>query len=152
MQDLSSLTRDRTHAPALGARSLNHWTTGEVPLLRLFWSHLYTSPCSRPTGCLAVSRTHHSSLGWPSRYLHASLSYFLQISAQIRFHQRGLFPSSNIKWTIIVNSINFHPFSLLYFALLSHDILIVYFLLIETQAPWELEFCPFYLLLYPQNL
>ena len=28
----SSLTRDRTRAPALGAQSLNHWATREVPL------------------------------------------------------------------------------------------------------------------------
>ena len=27
----SSLTRDRTQAPALGGRSLNHWATREVP-------------------------------------------------------------------------------------------------------------------------
>ena len=31
MQDLSSLTRDRTCAPAVEVQSLNHWTTREVP-------------------------------------------------------------------------------------------------------------------------
>ena len=31
MRDLSSLTRDPTHAPAVEARSLNHWTAREVP-------------------------------------------------------------------------------------------------------------------------
>ena len=31
MWDLSSLTRDRTHTPCIGRRSLNHWTTREVP-------------------------------------------------------------------------------------------------------------------------
>jgi len=31
MQDLSAWTRDGTHAPAMEVRSLNHWTTGEVP-------------------------------------------------------------------------------------------------------------------------
>ena len=31
MQDLSSWTRDGTHAPAVEVRSLNHWTAGEVP-------------------------------------------------------------------------------------------------------------------------
>ena len=36
MRDLSSLTRDRTHAPAFGAQSLNHWTTVEVLILSLF--------------------------------------------------------------------------------------------------------------------
>ena len=30
MWDLSSLTRDRTRAPALGAQNLSHWTTREV--------------------------------------------------------------------------------------------------------------------------
>ena len=32
MWDLSSLTRDWTHAPALEAQHLNHWTTREVPV------------------------------------------------------------------------------------------------------------------------
>ena len=31
MWDLSSPTRDRTHTPCMGRRSLNHWTTREVP-------------------------------------------------------------------------------------------------------------------------
>ena len=31
MWDLSSPTRDQTHAPAVKVRSLNHWTTREVP-------------------------------------------------------------------------------------------------------------------------
>ena len=30
MQDLSSLTRDRTHAPCSGSASLNYWATREV--------------------------------------------------------------------------------------------------------------------------
>ena len=31
--DFSSLTRDQTRAPAVEARSLNHWTAREVPRL-----------------------------------------------------------------------------------------------------------------------
>ena len=31
MWDLSSPTRDQTHAPCIGSVSLNHWTTREVP-------------------------------------------------------------------------------------------------------------------------
>ena len=31
MRNLSSLTRDQAHAPAFEARSLKHWTAGEVP-------------------------------------------------------------------------------------------------------------------------
>ena len=31
MWDLSCLTRDRAHAPALAVWSLNHWTTRKVP-------------------------------------------------------------------------------------------------------------------------
>ena len=31
MWDLSSLTRDGTHTPCIGRRSLNHWTAREVP-------------------------------------------------------------------------------------------------------------------------
>ena len=34
----SSLTRDRTGSPALGTRSLSHWTTREVPGLGVFKS------------------------------------------------------------------------------------------------------------------
>ena len=33
MRDVSSLTRDQTHAPAVEVWSPNHWTTREVPLL-----------------------------------------------------------------------------------------------------------------------
>ena len=33
MWDLSSLTRDQTHTPVVEARSLNHWTTREVPVM-----------------------------------------------------------------------------------------------------------------------
>ena len=32
----SSLTRHQTHAPALGAWSLSHWTTREVPKCIIF--------------------------------------------------------------------------------------------------------------------
>ena len=32
MRNLSSQTRDWTHIPYFGRRSLNHWTTGEVPV------------------------------------------------------------------------------------------------------------------------
>ena len=32
MPDLSSLTRDQTHAPAVEARSLNPWTARKVPV------------------------------------------------------------------------------------------------------------------------
>ena len=33
MWNLSSQTRDHTHGPCIGRWTLNHWTTGEVPLL-----------------------------------------------------------------------------------------------------------------------
>ena len=36
MQDLSSLTRDRAWLLALGAWSLNHWTTRDGPLCTTF--------------------------------------------------------------------------------------------------------------------
>ena len=39
--DLSSPTRDRTHVPCIGRRILNHWTTREVPLIRLLRAMLY---------------------------------------------------------------------------------------------------------------
>ena len=32
MWDLSSPIKDRTHTPCIGRRSLNHWTTREVPV------------------------------------------------------------------------------------------------------------------------
>ena len=37
MWDLSSPSRDRTRAPCMGARSLNHWTAREVP----WWCPIY---------------------------------------------------------------------------------------------------------------
>ena len=40
MWDLSSLTRDRTHAPAVGAQS-NHWTTREVLFIHFIYSSEY---------------------------------------------------------------------------------------------------------------
>ena len=36
MWDLSSPTRDQTHTPCIGKRSLNHWTAREVPALLKF--------------------------------------------------------------------------------------------------------------------
>ena len=33
MRDVSSLTRDQTHAPAVEVWRPNRWTTGDVPLL-----------------------------------------------------------------------------------------------------------------------
>ena len=33
--DLSSSTRDQTHTPCIGRRSLNHWTAREVPVWQL---------------------------------------------------------------------------------------------------------------------
>ena len=38
MQDLSSLTRDQTHAPCSGSAGLNHWTSREVLGVE-FFSH-----------------------------------------------------------------------------------------------------------------
>ena len=38
MEDLSSPTRDQTHAPAVGVWSPNHWTTGEVLKISRFLS------------------------------------------------------------------------------------------------------------------
>ena len=44
MWDLSSLTRDRTHAPCIGSVwSLNHWTAREVPRLGFSFSSLWMS-------------------------------------------------------------------------------------------------------------
>ena len=41
MQDLSSPARDQTRAPAVGAWSLNHWTTREVPKAYFIPNSLY---------------------------------------------------------------------------------------------------------------
>ena len=38
--DLGSLTRDGTQTPALGARSLSHWTTKEVSCIYIY-THIY---------------------------------------------------------------------------------------------------------------
>ena len=37
MQDLSSQTKDWSHAPPSGVQSLNHWTTREVPICIFEW-------------------------------------------------------------------------------------------------------------------
>ena len=42
MWDLSSLTRDRTQAPALEVQSPNHWTSKEVPQFTFFY-HTFSS-------------------------------------------------------------------------------------------------------------
>ena len=36
--DLSSPTRDPTHTPCIGRWSLHHWTTREVPLLKIYYN------------------------------------------------------------------------------------------------------------------
>ena len=58
-QDRSSLTRDRTHAPAFGAQSLNHWTTMKS-LLYLYVFFLNETYCFGdssffPFGCVGSS-------------------------------------------------------------------------------------------------
>ena len=40
MWDLSSPTRDQTHTPCIGRRSLNHWTAREVPCYKAFKGRL----------------------------------------------------------------------------------------------------------------
>ena len=40
MCDLSSLTKDGAHMPCIGRRSLNHWTTREVPIIYFIHSSL----------------------------------------------------------------------------------------------------------------
>ena len=35
MWDLGPLTRDQTHTPYIESRSLNHWTTREVPDVKI---------------------------------------------------------------------------------------------------------------------
>ena len=42
MWDLSSLTKDQTQAPALGAQSLSHWTTRELPII-CFYTNTFAS-------------------------------------------------------------------------------------------------------------
>ena len=59
MWDLSSLTRDQTHALCIGRRSLNHWTSREVPsmpfieetILSLICSLLPSYNCPYMFGC-----------------------------------------------------------------------------------------------------
>ena len=41
MWNLSSLTRDRTRAPCIGRRILNHWITREIPVLIYFNAQLF---------------------------------------------------------------------------------------------------------------
>ena len=50
--DLSSLTRNGTHTPAVVAQGLDHWTAGEDPVYKVFKvevAHLgNSSDCSPP--------------------------------------------------------------------------------------------------------
>ena len=41
MRDLSSLTRDRTCAPAVEAQSSNHWTAREVPCVLFIYLYIF---------------------------------------------------------------------------------------------------------------
>ena len=49
----SSLTRDQTLAPALGARSISHWTTREVLMLSNF--NLYRKSVLFPPHIVKIS-------------------------------------------------------------------------------------------------
>ena len=60
----SSPTRDRTHTPCIGRRSLNHWTTRAVPL---YFRKRQVSP-----SCVAGG-----SVKWRSHYRKQCESYFL---------------------------------------------------------------------------
>ena len=40
MQDLSFLTRGRTHDPCNGSSESNHWTAREVPLMTVFHDNI----------------------------------------------------------------------------------------------------------------
>ena len=55
MWDPSSLSRDWTHAPCIGRRILNHWTTREVLRMAFF----YQSPVG-----ISLSFSYHSSCLW----------------------------------------------------------------------------------------
>ena len=71
MWDLSLLTRDRTHAPRIATRILNHRTTREVPSSFIYW----LSPLSRKSdpwgqGCLLTfSQWGISGIGDSARHV-----------------------------------------------------------------------------------
>ena len=48
MWDLSFLTRDQTHIPYIGRRSLNHWTAREVPHLIVLIEQIYVQRLGMP--------------------------------------------------------------------------------------------------------
>ena len=62
MQDLCSPARDRTHAPALGVWSFNHWTAWEAPIYIYFY-HPYYTPGKMPDVCRCNS-TNSSHQPW----------------------------------------------------------------------------------------
>ena len=43
MWNISSPTRDRTHAPTVEVWSLNHWTTREIPEVECRFNYFYTA-------------------------------------------------------------------------------------------------------------
>ena len=42
MWDLSSPTKDQTHIPCIGRQSLNHWTSREVPEVKIKITSFYS--------------------------------------------------------------------------------------------------------------
>ena len=52
--DLSSPTWDQTHTPCIGRRSLNHWTTREIPHCYYWLIFIQNLLCVNAKNCLCV--------------------------------------------------------------------------------------------------
>ena len=64
MWDLSSPTRDWSHTPGIGRRSLNHWTTrGVLPVSFYKWGQLQWSWDGKQSGCGLEARTEGAGPG-----------------------------------------------------------------------------------------
>ena len=74
MWDLSSPTRDGTLTPCIGRRSLNHWTTREVPIFPMFCFQQRTSVTDLEINTLNFNtrvntlnyNTRMNKIHWPS--------------------------------------------------------------------------------------
>ena len=65
--DLSSLTRNGTHTPAVVAQGLDHWTAGEDPVYKVFKvevAHLGNSSDCSPPGSSVCGILHARMLEW----------------------------------------------------------------------------------------
>ena len=81
MQDLSSLTRDRTCVPCIGRQILNHWTPREIPVLVVvnFIVYIMLHVMFQDLFFVLAARTSYAARGHPALCIAAVHSFWLLI-------------------------------------------------------------------------